>query len=321
MDYERMLRRAWDIVWNNKFLILLGILVVLGSGGGGGSGSGGGGGGGGAPGAGRLPEGEYVGPASLEEGLEDVREVVEEFAGLIGLGVALICALIIVFFIIGLALWVVATISRGGLIAGVDQIETVGASSLGQAWSASWQRGWRMIGIALIPAIPNLVMLIVFLGLLGAFFASMGGFSAEPEVLFRGLLANAGLMIALVAVVCVGGIINLALGILKPFANRACILEDTRVFESYSRGWQILRDNLGFAVLLFLLQAAIHIVLFIILIIPSILMALCCLFWPVLLAISGTITAYFSTLWTLAWRHWTGREPGEMLVAEEAPAV
>ena len=31
MDYRRLLHRAWNIIWQNKFLIFLGILVALGS--------------------------------------------------------------------------------------------------------------------------------------------------------------------------------------------------------------------------------------------------------------------------------------------------
>jgi len=34
-------------------------------------------------------------------------------------------------------------------------------------------------------------------------------------------------------------------------------------------------------------------------------MVLCCVLWPVLLAVQGTVKGYFSTLWTLAWGVWT----------------
>jgi hypothetical protein len=33
-----------------------------------------------------------------------------------------------------------------------------------------------------------------------------------------------------------------------------------------------------------------------------------CLLWPLMLLVEGAITAYFSTVWTLAWREWTGRQ-------------
>lgn len=52
--------------------------------------------------------------------------------------------------------------------------------------------------------------------------------------------------------------------------------------------------------------------------VPRALLALCCLFWPILALIQGAIAAYFSSMWTLAWRRWTGEAPaaGEP-VAEE----
>jgi hypothetical protein len=46
---------------------------------------------------------------------------------------------------------------------------------------------------------------------------------------------------------------------------------------------------------------------------PGIVMALCFLLWPLLLLISGTVEAYFSTLWTLAWREWTARSTSSPL--------
>lgn len=33
---------------------------------------------------------------------------------------------------------------------------------------------------------------------------------------------------------------------------------------------------------------------------------MCCFLWPLLLLIQGTVAAFFSTLWTLAWKEWTG---------------
>ena len=72
-----------------------------------------------------------------------------------------------------------------------------------------------------------------------------------------------------------------------------------------SIGWAVLKTNFGAAFILFLIQIAISIGLALVLIGPSIVMVLCCLLWPLLLLIQGTIAAYFSTVWTLAWREWT----------------
>jgi hypothetical protein len=57
---------------------------------------------------------------------------------------------------------------------------------------------------------------------------------------------------------------------------------------------------------LFLLQIAVSIVIGLVLLVPGIVIALCCLLWPVLLLVQGGFTAFYSTLWTLAWNQWTG---------------
>jgi len=57
---------------------------------------------------------------------------------------------------------------------------------------------------------------------------------------------------------------------------------------------------------LFLLQVAISIGIAVALFFPGILIALCCLLWPLLLLFQGTFAAFYSTLWTLAWNQWTG---------------
>jgi hypothetical protein len=44
-------------------------------------------------------------------------------------------------------------------------------------------------------------------------------------------------------------------------------------------------------------------------IVPGILIALCCVLWPLFLVLQGAIAAYFSTVWTLAWREWTAPQP------------
>jgi hypothetical protein len=84
------------------------------------------------------------------------------------------------------------------------------------------------------------------------------------------------------------------------------MLEDLGVIASYRRGLNVLLENIGPALILFLIQIAISIGLIIVMFLPGILMLLCCVLWPVLLIVEGTIAAFFSALWTLAWREWTG---------------
>jgi hypothetical protein len=72
---------------------------------------------------------------------------------------------------------------------------------------------------------------------------------------------------------------------------------------------------------LFLLQIVIGAVLAVMLFLPGLVMVLCCILWPVLLLIRGGIAAYFSTMWTLAWREWTGLGHAGEILAESGVTV
>lgn len=294
MEYGKIISRSVNIVWENKYLILLGVLASLGGsfpGGGGGGGGGGNGSGNGQP---------FGQPGQFPE-----------FSGEIaGLAVGAILALLCVALFIGLLLWAVSTVARGGMVASVDTVESGGKSSFSQGWSAAWQKVWRLLGIGLLPGIPGMILFgvgILALGAYGGVAALFGEEIAAPAGI------GAGGLIVLVA--CIVVPIVLVLSILRTFAERACMLEDLGVIASYRRGLDVLTANLGEAIVLFLIQIAIFIILGILLFVPGIFLALCCFLWPLLLAVQGAITAAVSSVWTLAWRDWTGA-PG---MIEKAP--
>jgi hypothetical protein len=277
MEYGNILNRSVNIVWQNKFLIVLGILASLGSGS-----SGGGGGGNGEP------------VQFLEFG--------EEFTALsAGLIVALVC----VALIVGIVLWVISTIARGGMIASVDTIEAGEKTNLRQAWSAGWQKAWTLLGIGILPAIPGLILFVV--GLIGS--VAYGGILALYGAELADSVGTTGLGITIALFACIVVPVVLVLSILRNFAERACMLENLGVIDAYRRGSSVLMANLVEAIILFLLQIAIFIVLGILLFLPGIVLALCCLLWPLFLVAQGAISAFLSTLWTLAWRTWTGEPP------------
>ena len=301
MDYGKLLSRTWDIIWKYKFLILLGVLVALGSSHGG-TGSPGGGGGF------RTDR-----PSSEFEWRQPPFELPEEFPewdewehrrgrGIPVLGVALAILLVGAAIVIGLALWVVSIIARGGLIDAVRVIESGGTSSFSLAWQAGWRHGWRLLGIGILPALPMLVLTIGGLGMTGVL-AGLTGLFGRDLAAFSGL---GGLIGVFGALACIAAPLALVLGLLQTFANRACMFDDLGVFASYRRGWDVLVGNIGQALVLFLIQIGINIAIGLVMIMPGILMTICCVLWPVLLLIQGAIAAYFSTMWTLAWGDWTG---------------
>ena len=289
MDYGNLFSKAWDILWKNKFLIILGVLVALsGAGGGGGNQS-------------RFVfqnnDGQWGNMPSFEFG-EPFRDL-----GLSTIAIGGILALVAVLFLIALALWAVGTLSRGGLISAVNEIELGNPTNFSDAFRAGWAKGWRMIGIGLVPSIPLIILFIA--GLVS--FVLVGGFQVFTSGDFP--LVGMGPFLPLIVLACFLVPLMVILSMFRTFADRACMLEDLSVISAYRRGFEVLGDNLGPAVILFLLQAAISLGIGIMMIIPGILIALCCLLWPLLILISGAFKAFYSILWTLAWREWvSGKE-------------
>lgn len=293
MDYGAILSRAANIIWEHKWLIILGVLVALGSSSPGTSGGG----------RVQLPLRSDGFDFRIPEIDPDMRlPQLERDFGLPAL-LAVVAGLIIagIAIAVALLLWVISTIARGALIAGVNTIEAGAIPTLGEAWSAGWRRGWRLLGISLLPAIPALILAVIGLGFAGVFaatYAMLGGRSA--------VVPGAGLGVLWVTLSCIFVPIALILNLLQAFANRACMLEDVGVIAAYRRGLTVLVENIGPAIVLFILQVVIGLVLGVLLVVPRAIMVLCCILWPLLLLVQGIIATYFSTMWTLAWRQWTG---------------
>ena len=293
MDYSRILQRAWTLIWTHKFLILLGILAALG-------------GGIGNNFTWRLNDGNggERGPFSFGP---------ETFVGVPG-------ALLILFLGFGispsLGLWVIGTVARGGLVTAVDGLESGGEAAFMTAWTIGWHRVWPLLGIALLPVIPILVLLVA--GLLAA--GALAGFATlVGENLAIPLRTGFGIVVG--AFLCIALPLMLVLSLLRNFAERACMLENLGVLPAYRRGWDVLTRNLGPAIVLFLIQIILMILLVIVMIGPTIVIALCCVLWPLFLLIGGGVTAYFSTLWTLAWREWTMGSSSDLAMTSTAPGI
>jgi hypothetical protein len=242
MDFNRILSRAWDIVWAHPTL------------------------------GGAL-------------GLETIPPVAAVFVGLVGLG-------------LGVTLWLISTLARGGLIASVDDIEEEGSSNFTQAFNAGWLKAGRLVGIALLPGIPEAVLFGAVIVVAGTASGVEGWLGIPVQ---SRLVTTVGILALIMAPLALG------LGALRTFANRACMLENRGIVAAYQRGLDVLLENLGAALVLFLSQLAINIGLVVALFLPGLLLSVCALLWPVFLLVHGAVAAYFSTLWTLAWREWTGR--------------
>ncbi|MCJ7716901.1 MAG: hypothetical protein MUO54_10350 [Anaerolineales bacterium] len=295
MDYGKLFSKAWDIIWKNKFLILLGVLIALS----------GGGSNGGNPSlftfSGDETDWQNFPGFDFEYGnpFQNLDLPLIAIGGIV--------VLVLVLLLVSLVFWALGTISRGGLIGAVNEIEQGNSTNFSNAFQAGWQKGWRLIGIGLVPAIPGVVLAV--LAIISV--VMLGGIDVFTQGEFHPAV-GVGAFLPLIVLSCIMLPVMLILSLLRVFANRACMLEDLDVIGSYRRGFEVLGDNLGPAALLFLLQIAISFGLGIMMLVPGILIALCCLLWPVFLLVEGGFTAYYSTLWTLAWNEWTGILPVEI---------
>ncbi len=325
MDFGRLLSRAWNIIWEHKFLIVLGIIVAIISGGGSGM-SGGGSSNGGDSGWGEHTEyGDPDQPDFQDFDFGEGGGNFEDFdlpgfsalASLMAIAGGFLAVIIVVALIIGLVLSYISRVATGAIIAGADQIESTGESSFGTAWKAGWARGLNLFLIGLVSNIPMLVTMAVIAILV----IPLVGLNTQVEDVEALMAGNVGLVVAIFGLCCIGVLISLVVSAIRTFADRACMLQEKGVVESYAEGWSVLRKNLGPAALLFLIQLGIKIAIGLLLAAPAIIASVCCFLQPVMWVLSGTSLAYFATLWTLAWREWTGKSGGEPVMLDQAPAV
>jgi hypothetical protein len=298
VDYVGLFERAIRIVWNHKFLIVLGVIAAL-AGGGSGGGSGGGG-----QGSQQQPPpvSEEVEPR-FAEGMEEVERFFNDPRALVAapLVVGIGCLVGAVFA----ALWAVGRIAEGGLIAGVNDIEATGSSSFSQAWRAGWVNGWRLIGIGLVAGLPLLLLAVI----LAAMMLPVAFDSPNPDVAFSRLFST-GRIALILALLCITAIASVFLTFLSAMADRACMLDDRSVIDSYRRGWEVVTANFGKVLVLSVLNVIVSIIVGLLMIVPGFIMVVCCILLPLLIAIDGGITAVYSAVWTLAWREWTGLASG-----------
>ncbi|MCP4424163.1 MAG: hypothetical protein GY803_06705 [Chloroflexi bacterium] len=243
MDYGSLLRRSWDIVWNNKFMFVLGFLAALGGGG-----SNGGGGG-------RtnydVGSGDFTG-----EGLEQFRTFWAQYGALM---IGLICAAVIVSFI----LWLIRLTAQTGMIESVSRIEAGEKVTFGEAFSAGTAKLGRMVGVNVVMYGPFTLLGLITFGVGAATFGTAvaaglsGASSSDIEALFGGM------GIAGICAACLGCLLIPLLIVVTtvyPFAQRGAVLQDLGVIDSIRHGWQIVKNNVSDIILLIILFIVLSVV-------------------------------------------------------------
>lgn len=229
MDYGKLLSRSWEIVWNNKFLFVLGFLAALGSGG---SSSGG------------RASSNFRGSSSTDFNLPPgTAENLQTFWAHFG---ALIIGLFCFFMLLGIVLWLVRLTGQAGLISAVSRIEAGEKVTFGEAFAAGTAKLGRMAGLNLLLYGPFMLLALLSVGI----FVGTAGAAVYEEAVRGGnaeaIFASLGIFaVCLAGLACLILPLLLVVTIIYPFAQRGAILGDLKVVDSIRHGWQIVRANAG----------------------------------------------------------------------------
>lgn len=240
MDYGQLLRDAWNVVWYNKFLLILGFLAALGT-----------------------------GVSSSNNNISyrvNAGEIPPGFGGRVDLFLAhfapLLIGLMCLALFIGIAFWLIRLTAQAGLISAADRLERGEKVTLGQALRGGLGKLGRMIGIYLILYGPFLLLALVMVVLVLALVGTAIGFEfADMGQELGPLLASLGIGVACVVLLLCAMLPLLAVvTIFLPFAQRAAVLEDMSVTDSLRRAWWVMRNNPADVIILVLLFLVIGIV-------------------------------------------------------------
>jgi hypothetical protein len=308
MDNGKTLSRSWSIVWENKWLFVLGFLAALGSGGGGGGSS-----------------------NFRSQAPEDISsQIPGNFSDILNQITPFIFVLICFFIVLGIILWLLRLVGEAGMIASVDRIEAGEKLTFRDGFRAGTSYLKNMVGLSLVFYGPFLVVGLIF-AIVGISYAIANfGSAADLSIRSFGLAA-----LCFIPLACILGIAALVVSFVYPMAQRGIIIEKLGVMDGIRRGWQVLRENLGEIILLAVIFVVIGFIvgivalivaapLALLFIIPAVLAAIqggtaftvgniifgvlgVIVFILIVAAISSILRAFQSAAFTLGYHHWMGK--------------
>jgi hypothetical protein len=262
IDFGKILKRAWQILWSYRVLWIFGLLLAITAGRGGGGSSG--------------PQIQFSGRdwsnarpwPPLEEfsdwaqqNLIPLFEHPEQYIGTyIWIGVGFLLFILIVSAIMALIRYP----SETAVLRMVDDHEQTGQKvSFRQGWRLGWsRRAFRLWVIDLVINLPVLLLVAVIVGVGFAIYFAVEGSSRSPSL-------GAGEAGSVVGVVAAIGfffvflfffVIGMAfLGLLRQFFARKAALEGASMGESFRQGWQMFRHNWKSGLLMWLVMLGVGI--------------------------------------------------------------
>jgi len=231
MEYTKVLKQAWHLVWNYRALWVFGVILALTTGGG--------------AGGGQSIYRERDFPPARQLHIEQIPAGV--VSTLIALGVGVACAMVILIIAATVARYVAET----ALIRMVDDYEAAGEKrGVRQGFRMGWSRtALRLFLIDLLTTLPVAVAFILLFLLALAPLLLWVTESTAARVMGTVAAIGLGLLVILLAIV-----VGVSLSVLKRFFRRACVLERVEVIESIRRGYSMVRQHLGDVAILWLIM-------------------------------------------------------------------
>jgi hypothetical protein len=308
MDFGHVLTRSWEIIWKNKVLWIFGILASC-------SGQ--------SRGSsfnygfdssntstGQLPPGIEQWFNQLEARFNSVPE--EQL-------IAIIIGLVVLAILLGLVFFVIGLFGKVGLIKGAQQAEAGMALSFRQLARDAYAVLWRAAGLNLLLfIIPFIIVLALVLA---------------GSLLVVGTMGIG--LICLIPLACLILLVFIAYGIYVEFANLALVSEDLGVMDAVSRGWEVVRNNVGNVLVMALVLMIGGGIITILIGLPIVaiafpaviggvsgtqdafttgltISAICLvLALPVLILLGGILQSYIQSAWTLTYLQLTGAAPAK----------
>jgi hypothetical protein len=260
IDFGKILKRAWHILWNYRILWIFGILLALttGSQGGGNGGSG-------------SSNSQFNGVNSnpginwnsspflrdlyawFQQNIEPIVLHPDQYIGtFIWIGVGLLLFIILVAVVISLLRYP----SETAVIRMVDEYERTGVKvGFRQGWRLGWnRRAFRIWVIDLVVSLPVLLLLAVLGGL--GYLAFMSARNGHGAAVAASLITAIGCAFLFILAFI---IFALMLSLLRQFFIRKAALEDSSIAESFRGGWDMFKHNWKSAGLMWLVMLGIGI--------------------------------------------------------------
>jgi len=255
MDHGKVLKRAWEILWQYRVLWVFGVIVALAAAGGGGT----------NPFTYTFDGGDNGEPPFGMEGWtrswelsEVVPHAAQAWAAVAGTILAIVLGLACLAVIITVVRIIFLYIAETALIRMVDDYEETGVKrGVREGFRLGWSRtALRLFVLDLLSKLPGMVIMFLLLLLGVGLFALMT--VARDAVVLQGISIVAGIGLAFL-VILLAIVIALAVSLVRPLIFRLCAVEEGGVIDSLKQGFAFIRRHITDVVLTWLIMVGLQI--------------------------------------------------------------